>query len=238
MHSVDPIISLTVFTVKTGNSIQQTALAGLFGFAAYKTFLAQPLSPIKSSCLIINDKECKQFYIWYKGKSVFSIPFQNNFRKSAGLDCFLCVLGELLYIGTTDLDALQSHITAKNAGDNKKAKDEEKNFHIAFSETYFCVKCDGNTVMQIGYWNTSTRREVYVLNAFWHHLKENRPALTFDESSYREILEESVSVVFTVLRDKITVIIIYQHKQLPAYPNIIFHFNPPDAVCHRRTIAT
>ena len=73
-------------------------------------------------------------------------------------------------------------------------------------ETYFTVKCDGQTVMDVSYWKKDARREQYVLNAFWHHLKRIKNEFVLGDDCYEKLLQQSTSVVFQVQnRDQTTV---------------------------------
>jgi hypothetical protein len=60
-----------------GESIQNITALGLFGSAAFYTFLKMPINPIKSESLIINDALCTRFYLWHQGElaDVFQTVF-------------------------------------------------------------------------------------------------------------------------------------------------------------------
>jgi hypothetical protein len=65
------------FPPPLGQSIQNITAVGLFGSAAFFTFLKMPINPIKAESLIINDALCTRFYLWHKGEpvDVFQTPF-------------------------------------------------------------------------------------------------------------------------------------------------------------------
>ena len=143
---------------------------------------------------------CFFLYVFYTGESIQSLSIA-TLVGSAAFYTFttqpLCIVKarwikiqdleyETFHFICGDCKCYTGHIKSSKI---KKAKKKDE------SDTDFILKCDGETVLQSVYWNPKTRKEIYVLNALWHHLKRVKPDSRIDKDVYKILIEKSIIVV-------------------------------------------